>query len=126
MNEPHSPEDDAVIRRTVAALREWEAKLDAVQAAKLASARRRALAAGTQGSALAGWAGGWQGAALAAAVLISVGAGVWPHKKLPMSAPPVAVIDAPEWLAADDADSDELLDEDLALSLALSGLDEKT
>lgn len=71
------PENEA-IHTVVNALRDWEHDVDAVQRARLAAARRRALHPSPATPRY------WAGAALAATLLLAVGIGLWPQQ------PPIA------------------------------------
>lgn len=117
------PEPDEVADRTVAALRDWEQSLDAVQRARLAAARRRALATRER----VAWPL-WGGAALAASLALALGLGFWPR---PASPPPLdgallqATLEADDFNPAD-GHAEVLLDDDVELYLWLDGAAEST
>lgn len=107
-----TPEDDAA-RIAVTALRDWESDVDAVQRARLAAARRRALSPALVPARY------WQGAALAATLLLSVGVGFWPHSQ-PGIDPIVLQAVLEQSLPGADARAAELmLDDDLDFYLWL-------
>ena len=108
MSRPEAP-DDPRVRPVVESLQAWEGELDAVQRARLAAVRRRALS-----PAPARAATGWLAPALAAGVLMTVGLGVW----LQAPGTPALPAAAPASLAA--GDDEALMDEDSDLP-ALAG-----
>ena len=106
------PEDEAT-RIAVSALRDWERDVDAVQRARLAAARRRALQPSPATPRY------WAGAALAATLLLAVSIGFWPQPQpLADAAVLQAVLESP--LPDSDARTAELmLDDDLDFYLWL-------
>lgn len=107
-----NPEDETT-RLAVTALRDWENDVDAVQRARLAAARRRALSPVVRASRY------WPGAALAATLLLAVAVDFKPQPQ-PTNDPVVlqALLEVP--LADADARTAELmLDDDLDFFLWL-------
>lgn len=122
--DPEAPDAlDPALRKAVTTLHAWERDVDAVQRARLAAARRRAL---TPTDARPGLSLAW-GGAIAALLLLALGIGFWPQAPL---APDAALLQATleasrdDWPAAQDAEL--LLDEDLDLYLWLDGHAEAT
>ena len=65
--------EDKTTQIAITALREWENDVDTAQRARLAAARRRALSPAAAAPRY------WQGAALAATLLLAVGVSFWPQ-----------------------------------------------
>lgn len=119
-----SPEpQDPAIAKAVESLQHWEQQVDAVQAARLAAARRTALAAAPAAPV---WRSPWLGSALAAGLLLTVGLNLRSPPPASPSAPALQASAAPAEALLEEGFDDELLDADLDLTLALSGLDEAT
>lgn len=119
--------EDPTTRKVVAALREWENDVDAIQRARLVAARRHALASTASARHL--WPA-WSGA-VSALLLLALGMHFWPQAT---TAPEAALLQATleTSLEASQFDSVEvqeaelLLDEDLDFYLWLIGDAEAT
>lgn len=113
-HESPPPGTEPVLR----ALDHWQDEIDPVQRARLAAARRRALAAAEVRPRRA-WV--WLAPALATGVLLAFGIGFWPQAPMP-SAPPASAI---EELAVGQPTMGEepLQDEDLEYLLWLAADD---